>query len=456
MQYVSTRGSAETSSFRSVVLSGIASDGGLYVPESLPRFASDQIASWSWLPFDSLAYHVISPFVGDEIDSATLKAILQDCYSQFDHRAVAPLQQIGQNEWLLQLHHGPTRASKDFAAQLQSRLVGHLLAPSEKAILIGATNGDTGLAAIEAFKDQPNVKVVALYPNDGVPPDRLASLMGSISDQVQLIGVDGSFDDCQTLVSRVLRNWPFRDVVPISFNSTNWIGVLAQIVFFFHSALQLGGSVRPLGFSIPGASFAEVYACFIAQKMGLPINQVIVSTNTNDALHRFINQNSYSTRELSHSLSPSMDFSLFSNLERFIWELYDQDGAAVHHLMNAFEDSGKLSIGNKQWLQARMLFDSYAVDDEQVKEELLSIFREAGTAVDPQTATGSLAARLYRRSIGSPMVTLAQLAPSKSSRLLAELKILNGDVPATPEPSINSAVLSKGDIDGLSVLLHGV
>lgn len=456
MDYVSTRGSAGTTSFRSVVLSGIASDGGLYVPQSLPHFASEEIASWSWLPFDELAYQVISPFVGDDLESSILRALLKDCYQSFGHRAVAPLQQIGQNEWVLQLHHGPTQASKDFAAQLQSRLVQHLLTPSGQAIVIGATNGDTGLAAIEAFKGLANVKVVALYPRDGVPPDRLVSLLKPNSDRVQSIGIDGSFDDCQTLISRVLRAWPVSDVLPISFNSTNWVGVLAQIVFFFHSALQLGGSVRSLGFSIPGASFAEIYACFIAQKMGLPINQVIVSTNTNDALHRFINQNSYSTHEVSHSLSPSMDFSLFSNLERFIWELYDHDGATVQHLMAAFEDSGKLSIGNKQWLQARMLFDSYAVADEQVREELLSIFREAGTAVDPQTATGVLAARLHRRSIASPMVTLAQLAPSKSSQLLAELKVWNGEVPSTPELAVDHVVLSKGDIDRLSLLLRGI
>jgi threonine synthase len=456
MDYVSTRGSAQPASFRSVVLSGVASDGGLYVPQNLPHFDSQEIASWSWLPFDELAFRVISPFVGEEVEGSVLRSMLKSCYEDFDHRAVAPLQQIGPNEWVLQLHHGPTKASKDFAAQLQSRLVAHFLSPTSRALVIGATNGDTGLAAIEAFKDINNVKVVALYPRDGVPGDRLAGLTASSSEHVHLIEVDGSFDDCQTLVSKVLRAWPLDDILPVSFNSTNWIGVLAQIVFFFHSALQLGGGVRPVGFSIPGASFAEIYACFIAQKMGLAINQVIVSTNTNDSLHRFINQNSYSTREVSHSLSPSMDFSLFSNLERFIWELYDHDGSTVQRLMAIFEDSGKLSIGNKQWLQARMLFDSYAVADDQVREELLTLFKEAGTAVDPQTATGALAARLHRRSIASPMVTLAQLAPSKSSKLLAELSMWSEAVVLEPVLSVDHVVLSKGDIDGLSRLLRGL
>lgn len=456
MDYVSTRGSARPVNFRSVVLSGMASDGGLYVPDSLPRFDSEQISSWSWLPFDELAYCVISPFVGGEIESSVLRKMLRDCYRCFDHRAVAPLQQIGPNEWVLQLHHGPTQASKDFAAQLQARLVAHFLSPDDRAVIIGATNGDTGLAAIEAFREASNVSVVALYPRDGVPADRLSSLVASSSHHDQLIEVDGSFDDCQTLVSKVLRAWPVADVLPISFNSTNWVGVLAQIVFFFHSALQLGGGVRPVGFSIPGASFAEIYACFIAQKMGLAINQVIVSTNTNDALHRFINQNNYSTREVSHSLSPSMDFSLFSNLERFIWELYDHDGSTVQHLMAAFEDSGKLSIGNKQWLEARMLFDSYSVADAQVREELITLYKEAGTAVDPQTATGALAGRLHRRSMVCPIVTLAQLAPSKSSQLLAELNMWSGELAKSRTLSVDHVELSKGDIDGLSRFLRGL
>lgn len=456
MDYVSTRGSEEGSSFRQVVLSGIAIDGGLYVPRTLPHYSADEIASWSWLPFDELAFKVMSPFVGDELEPAEMKALLKDCYRSFRHRAVAPLQQIGQNEWVLQLHHGPTQASKDFAAQLQSRLVAHFMAAHGQAIVIGATNGDTGLAAIEAFGGLKNAKVVALYPRDGVPSDRLSSFMKSSSDHVRLVEIDGSFDDCQTLVSQVLKKWPSENTTPVSFNSTNWIGVLAQIVFFFHSALQLGGGVRPVGFSIPGASFAEIYACYIAQKMGLPINQVIVSTNTNDALHRFINQNCYSTREVSHSLSPSMDFSLFSNLERFIWELYEHDGPKVQQLMAAFEASGKLDVGNKQWLQARMLFDSYAVADEQVRDELLTLFREAGTAVDPQTATGALAARLHRRSISSPMVTLAQLAPSISAGLLAELGVWSVGVTTLPIASVEHLVLDKGDVDALCVFLRGL
>lgn len=456
MDYVSTRGSVDEVSFRSVILSGFAPDGGLYVPQRLPRFSGEEIASWSWLPFDELAHRVISPFIGDEIEESALRTLLKDCYRDFHHRAVAPLQQIGQNEWVLQLHHGPTHASKDFAAQLQSRLVAFFQPPNDKALVVGATNGDTGLAAIEAFNRQSNVHIVALYPKNGVPDDRLFELYKGASKQVHLVEIDGSFDECQTMVSRVLKEWPLADITPISFNSTNWVGVLAQIVFFFYSALQLGGGIRPVGFSIPGASFAEIYACFIAQKMGLAINQVIVSTNSNDSLHGFINENSYSTRKISHSLSPSMDFSLFSNLERFIWELYDHDGPMVRQLMRNFDDSGKLSVGNKQWLQARMLFDSYAVRDEQVLEELLFLYRTTGVAVNPQTATGALASRLYRRSLVTPMVTLAQLAPEKSAVLLAELGVWEKVVSLPPPSFVEHPLLNRGDISGLLQYIRGL
>jgi threonine synthase len=456
MDYVSTRGSVDGTSFRSVILSGLAPDGGLYVPHRLPHFSCEEIANWSWLPFDELAYRVIAPFIGDAIDELTLQALLKECYQEFSHRAVAPLQQIGQNEWVLQLHYGPTQASKDFAAQLQSRLVACFLPSTDRAVVIGATNGDTGLAAIEAFKHHPNVQIIALYPKDGVPADRLSGLYESVSEHVHLIEIDGSFDDCQTMVSRVLKSWPSDGVTPISFNSTNWVGVLAQIVFFFYSALQLGGGGRPVGFSIPGASFAEIYACFIAQKMGLPVNQVIVSTNSNDSLHHFINENSYCTKKVSRSLSPSMDFSLFSNLERFIWELYDHNSSMVQLLMENFESSGKLSVGNKQWLEARMLFDSYAVGDDQVLEEILALYKTTGLIVNPQTATGALATRLYRRSLVSPMITLAQLAPEKSSILLTELGVWDGNIPLSAGPSTEHPILSVSEVEELLRYIRGL
>ncbi|KAB0507252.1 threonine synthase [Pseudomonas lini] len=450
MYYVSTRGGEVRADFRSVVLSGLAEDGGLYVPASLPVFTEEQITSWSWLPFDELVWRVVSPYVGSSMDESTLRALLSDSYRNFNHRAITPLEQIGHNEWILQLFHGPTHSSKDFAAQLQSRLVAHFLGEvGGEALIVGATNGDTGLAALEAFANCPGTRMAIMYPRNGVPAEQLSALQAADPERVQLFPVDGNFDDCQTLVSRLLRDWPLEGVIPVCFNSTNWVGVLAQIVFYFHAALQLGAGTRPVGFSVPAASSAEIYAGYLAQKMGLPINQVIISTNSNDALHQFIHRNRYSTRVSNRTLSPAMDFSLFSNLERFIWELYGHDGGSVKALMEHFEDCGELSIGNQQWLRARVLFDSYAVDESQVRDEVVKLFRETGSAIDPHTAVGVLAGRIHRRSLGAPMVTFGQIAPAKSAVLLSELGVWRGEVPTTPDISAQPPYLAKGDLEGL-------
>lgn len=454
MHYVSTRSAAVRADFRNVVLSGLATDGGLFVPASLPVFGAQEIANWSWLPFDELAWRIISPFVGPSIPEADLKLLLKDCYQPFAHRAIAPLRQVDRNEWVLELFHGPTRASKDFAAQLHARLARYFLEQDGgRALVVGASNGDTGLAAIAAFGAWAGCRVMALYPEAGVPRDRLHALQSANPEQVLACAVAGSFDDCQTLVSRLFRHWPLEEVVPIGFNSSNWVGVLAQIVFYFHAALQLGGGQRPIGFSIPAASFAEVYAGYIAQKMGLPINQIIISTNRNDALHQFIHKNRYTTREADRTLSPAMDFSIFSNLERFVWELYDHDDQAVRALMENFENSGELSIANRQWLQARLLIDSYAVSDEQTVGEITALFRDTDISIDPHTATGVLAARLYRRSMVTPMVTLGQIAPEKSAELLAELGAWKGPLPKVQTSTVHPRQLARGDLDGLCRML---
>lgn len=424
MRYVSTRNSAVQVNFEKVVLSGIAEDGGLFVPLELPLFEPQDIANWSTLPYDELAYRVMSPFVGDAIPEADLKRMLKEAGSQFSHRSLAPLHQVDRNEWVLELFHGPTRSSKDFAAQLQARLVQYFLQKrGRRGVVIGATNGDTGLAAIEAFKHCDETDVVVFYPAAGVPQDQLQHLQAVAHPKVHQFAVNGSFDECQTIVTRLFRQWPCTQHEAISFNSSNWVSVLAQLVFYFHAVLQLGGGQRPIGFSVPAASFAEVYAGYIAQKMGLPITQMIVATNQNDALHQLFLKNHYSRLRANKTLSPAMDLSIFSNLERFLWELYGHDDQAVSSLMAGFESSGEMTIANEFWLQARMIIDSYAVSDEQTLQEITSLYRDTGYVIDPHTATGVLAARLYRRSLVAPMVTLGEISPAKSAVLLGELGI---------------------------------
>jgi threonine synthase len=424
MRYVSTRNSAVQVDFEQVVLSGIAEDGGLFVPLELPLFEAQDIANWSTLPYDELAYRVISPFVGEAIPETDLKRMLKEAGSQFRHRSLAPLHQVDRNEWVLELFHGPTRSSKDFAAQLQARLVPYFLRKrGRRGVVIGATNGDTGLAAIEAFKHCENTLVVVFYPEAGVPQEQLQHLQAAAHPRVHQFAVNGSFDECQTIVTRLFRQWPYAQYEVISFNSSNWVSVLAQLVFYFHAVLQLGGGQRPIGFSVPAASFAEVYAGYIAQKMGLPITQMIVATNQNDALHQLFQKNHYSRSRANKTLSPAMDLSIFSNLERFLWELYEQDDQAVCALMEGFESSGEMVIANEFWLQARMIIDSYAVSDEQTLTEITSLYQDTGYVIDPHTATGVLAARLYRRSLVAPMVTLGEISPVKSAALLGELGI---------------------------------
>ena len=424
MRYVSTRNSAVQVDFEKVVLSGVAEEGGLFVPLQLPLFESQDIANWSTLSYDELAYRVISPFVGETIAEADLKRLLKEAGSQFRHRSLAPLHQVDRNEWVLELFHGPTRSSKDFAAQLQARLVQHFLRKRGRSgVVIGATNGDTGLAAIEAFKHCEETTVMVFYPEAGVPQDQLRDLQAVAHPRVHRFAVNGSFDECQTIVTRLLRQWSYAQHEAISFNSSNWVSVLAQLVFYFHAVLQLGGGQRPIGFSVPAASFAEVYAGYIAQKMGLPITQLIVATNQNDALHQLFQKNHYSRSRANKTLSPAMDLSIFANLERFVWELYGHDDQAVNALMAGFESSGEMVIANESWLQARMIIDSYAVSDEQTLNEITSLYRDTGYVIDPHTATGVLAARLYRRSLVAPMVTLGEISPVKSAALLGELSI---------------------------------
>ena len=320
------------------------------------------------------------------IPEVDLKRMLKEASSRFSHRSVAPLHQVDRNEWVLELFHGPTRSSKDFAAQLQAQLVQYFLHKRQRrAVVLGATNGDTGLAAIEAFKHCNDTVVVVLYPASGVPQNQLQHLQAVAHPNVHTFAVNGSFDECQTIVNRLFRQWPCTQHEAVSFNSSNWVSVLAQLVFYFHAVLQLGGAQRLIGFSVPAASFAEVYAGYIAQKMGLPITQMIVATNQNDALHQLFLKNHYSRLRTNKTLSPAMDLSIFSNLERFLWELYGHDDQAVSALMAAFESSGEMTIANEFWLQARMIIDSYAVSDDETLQEMTSLYRDTGYVIDPHT-----------------------------------------------------------------------
>ena len=397
MRYISTRGQAPALNFEDVLLAGLASDGGLYVPENLPRFTQEQIASWAGLPYHELAFNVMRPFVSGSIPDADFKQILQDTYGVFEHKAVAPLRQLDSNEWVMELFHGPTLAFKDFALQLLGRLLDYFLVKrGERVVIMGATSGDTGSAAIEGCKACENVDIFIMHPHNRVSEVQRRQMTSILGDNIHNIAIEGNFDDCQEMVKASFADQGFlKGTRLVAVNSINWARIMAQIV------------------SVPTGNFGDIFAGYLARNMGLPISQLIVATNRNDILHRFMSGNHYDKDTLHPSLSPSMDIMVSSNFERLLFDLHGRNGALVAELLDAFKISGKLSVEDDRWTEARKLFDSLAVDDEGTCATIAAVFEQCGEVLDPHTAIGVRAARECRRSLSVPMITLGTAHPVK-------------------------------------------
>ena len=415
MRYISTRGQAPALNFEDVLLAGLASDGGLYVPENLPRFTVEEIASWAGLPYHELAFRVMRPFVVGSIPDADFKKILEATYASFAHSSVAPLRQLNGNEWVLELFHGPTLAFKDFALQLLGRLLDYVLAKrGERVVIMGATSGDTGSAAIEGCKACENVDIFIMHPHNRVSEVQRRQMTTILGENIHNIAIEGNFDDCQEMVKASFADQGFlKGIRLVAVNSINWARIMAQIVYYFHAALQLGGPARSIAFSVPTGNFGDIFAGYLARNMGLPVSQLIVATNRNDILHRFMSGNRYDKDTLHPSLSPSMDIMVSSNFERLLFDLHGRNGLAVSALMDSFKATGKLSVEEDRWTEARRLFDSLAVDDEQTCETIAEVFKTTGEILDPHTAIGVRAARECRRSLDTPMVTLGTAHPVK-------------------------------------------
>ncbi|TBW01520.1 threonine synthase [Azotobacter chroococcum] len=415
MRYISTRGQAPALNFEDVLLAGLASDGGLYVPENLPRFTVEEIASWAGLPYHELAFRVMRPFVAGCIADADFKRILEETYGVFAHKAVAPLTQLGANEWVLELFQGPTLAFKDFALQLLGRLLDHVLTRrNERVVIMGATSGDTGSAAIEGCKACDNVDIFIMHPHNRVSEVQRRQMTTILGDNIHNIAIEGNFDDCQEMVKASFADQGFlKGTRLVAVNSINWARIMAQIVYYFHAALQLGAPHRSVAFSVPTGNFGDIFAGYLARNMGLPVNQLIVATNRNDILHRFMSGNRYDKDTLHPSLSPSMDIMVSSNFERLLFDLHGRNGAAVSALMDEFKATGKLSVEDERWTEARRLFDSLAVDDEGTCATIAEVHGETGYLLDPHTAIGVKAARECRRSLALPMVILGTAHPVK-------------------------------------------
>ncbi len=419
MQYVSTRGAAPALNFEDVVLTGLARDGGLYVPEAWPQISGQDLSDWAGLSYADLAVKVMTPFVGDSLDHDAFNEIVHASYRApdvFHHAAVTPLQQLDSNEWLLELFHGPTLAFKDVALQLLGRLFEAILARRGSHItIVGATSGDTGSAAIEACRDRENIKIFMLHPAGRVSEVQRRQMTTVLSDNVVNIAVEGTFDDCQALVKSMFGDLAFRDRVNLAaVNSINWARVMAQIVYYVQTVIALGGRQdRPIDFSVPTGNFGDVFAGYVAAQMGVPISKLVVATNINDILSRALNQGDYSCGQVQPTMSPSMDIQVSSNFERLLFDLYGRDGAEVNSLMQRFVQSRSLELGPDQLAQAHKQFTAARVDEAQTSGAIADVLAQSGVLIDPHTAVGIAAGRKQRNDEHVPLVTLATAHPAK-------------------------------------------
>jgi threonine synthase len=415
MKYISTRGQAPALNFEQVLLTGLASDGGLYVPESLPVFSRRDIADMAKLDYPQLAQRIIAPFVDECIPADDLRAIITETYAEFRHNAVAPMVQISHNQWVLELFHGPTLAFKDFALQLLGRLLDYVLERKhQKVVILGATSGDTGSAAIEGCKRCKNIDIFILHPHNRVSDVQRRQMTTVQGDNIHNLAVEGNFDDCQAMVKTCFGNQGFlsADRSLVAVNSINWARIMAQIVYYFYAAVALGAPARPVAFSVPTGNFGDIFAGYLARQMGLPIERLIIATNRNDVLHRVITNATYGRQPLEHSLSPSMDITVSSNFERLLFDLYDRDGAAIAQLMQQFDD-GEIQFTDTAMRRARALFSSHCVSDEQTCEQIASTWAQCEYLLDPHSAVGVRAALRSDVPAGTPIITLATAHPAK-------------------------------------------
>jgi threonine synthase len=436
VRYVSTRGRAPELGFADVLLAGVARDGGLYVPAGWPELALPERGA----SYTDTALAVVRSYVGGEIADDELARLCREAYATFHHPAVCPLVQIGPDEWLLELFHGPTLAFKDVALQLVGRLFDHVLASrAERVLVVGATSGDTGSAAIEALRRCTHVDVVMLYPHGRISDVQRRQMTTVDSPNVHAVAVEGTFDDCQDLVKAMFADVPFRDRHRLSaVNSINWARVMAQIVYYVTAATSLGGgpSGRPVTFSVPTGNFGNVLAGWVAQRMGLPIEHLVVGSNRNDILTRFLHSGIMATSGVVPTLSPSMDIQVSSNVERLLFELNHRDGGMTAEQMLRFRDTGRLVVEPDQYAELTERFDGARIDDEATLSIIKTVYEETGQLVDPHTAVGIGAARAARaaRTSTEPAAPVVVLATAHPAKFPDAVEQATGERPVLPAP----------------------
>jgi threonine synthase len=413
MKYVSTRGLAPTLDFEGAMLTGLARDGGLYVPEHFPEVTRAEMLALRGKPYADVAFAIVSKYTGSSIPATDLKRMIDEAYATFHHPATTPIKQLASNHFLLELFHGPTIAFKDVAMQLLARMMDWSLArQGRKAVIVGATSGDTGGAAIDGFKHSKHASIVILHPHGLVSDVQRRQMTTVQSSTVHNLAIEGNFDDCQAIVKALFNDLTFRDQVSLAgVNSINWARIMAQIVYYFYAALQLGAPDRAVSFTVPTGNFGNVFAGLAAKRMGLGIDRLVIATNSNDILDRTLKTGSYTVTGVHATTSPSMDIQVSSNFERLVYLATGNDPAAVRSAMAGLQQSGAFSLNAKALDAIRAEFDSGATSEAEANQTMAKVLAETGELLDPHTAVGYAVA--IKTGTSSPMVTLATAHPAK-------------------------------------------
>ncbi|MGS1095759.1 threonine synthase [Aquamicrobium terrae] len=430
MNYISTRGEAPRLGFSDAVLAGLARDGGLYLPQEWPRFSAAEIRAMRGLTYQQVALRVLTPFVGGEIAAPVLEKLVNEAYATFRHEAICPLVQLGPNSFVLELFHGPTLAFKDVAMQLLARLMDHVLTErDQRATIVGATSGDTGGAAIEAFAGRSRTDIFILFPHGKVSPVQQRQMTTSTADNVHALAIEGNFDDCQGLVKELFNDHAFRDRVALSgVNSINWARIMAQIVYYFTSALSLGAPDRPVSFTVPTGNFGDIFAGYAARRMGLPVEMLTIATNDNDILARTLATGEYRMQGVVATTSPSMDIQVSSNFERLLFEASGRNAETVRRYMNGLRQSGAFTIERQEIETIREGFDAGRSTMDETAETIRATLAANGYLLDPHTATAVHVAA-QKGGSATPNVILGTAHPAKFP---AAVEAASGIAPALP------------------------
>jgi len=415
MKFISTRSKAPELGFEDVIITGLASDGGLYVPAVWPQISAEQIRSFAAQPYGDVAFEVMSPFVDGAVDDEVFRDIISASYATFNHPAVVPLREMRPNEWMLELFHGPTCAFKDVALQVLSRLIDHVLEKRDRrATIVVATSGDTGGAAIEAFKGAKRSDVFVLHPHNRVSDVQRRQMTTAPQDNVHNIALDGTFDDCQNLLKAMFNHPSFRNKVKLSgVNSINWARIMAQIVYYFTSASSLGAPDRGMRFCVPTGNFGDVFAGYAAGKMGLPIDRLTIATNVNDILGRALKSGRYEVLGVVPTTSPSMDIQVSSNFERLLFEAAGRDGNSVVAMMNSLSQSGAFTIAPDALKYIARYFDAVRTDEDETLKTIADVYAASGQMIDPHSAVALAGARRTPPCEAIPTIILSTAHPAK-------------------------------------------